>query len=179
MDTKNFALLEMKADESGVFEGKLAVYGNRDEQGDVLEPGSLSKTLREGGGSVPLLWQHDTRNPIGTLELRDTPTALLAKGRLVLSVPAARQAYDLLRAGVVRGMSIGFRVIKENFTGEVRRLKEIRLYEGSLVTFGANPEALVTSVKADEPGPDLEALDAFRNAARDISAFHRSLIDGD
>lgn len=179
MDTKDFSL-ELKAlDETGVFEGRLAVYGNVDEGGDVIEPGAFTKTLKEGGGTVPLLWAHDTREPIGSLTLTDSPTALLARGKLVLSVGKAKEVYDLMRAGVVRGLSIGYRTIKAQMAGDVRRLKELRLFEGSLTPVPMNGEALVTAVKQQEPGPDLEVLDAFRNAARDLNDFHRQMIDGD
>jgi HK97 family phage prohead protease len=178
MDTKDFTL-ELKAldETTGVFEGRLAVYNNVDEGGDVIEPGAFTKTLAEGGGSVPLLWTHDSSQPIGRLELTDTPTALLARGRLVLEVPKAREAHALMKAGVVRGLSIGYKTIKETMSGSVRRLKELRLFEGSLTSLPMNSAALVTAVK-QVPAPDMEALEAFRNAARDIKAFHRRMIDG-
>jgi HK97 family phage prohead protease len=181
METKDFKLELKSVDETGVFEGRLAVYNNVDEQGDVIEPGAFTRTLRDGGGSVVLLWAHQMAEPIGTLTLTDSPTALLARGKLVLSVARAREIYDLMRAGVVKGLSIGFKTIKEIPAGEIRRLKELRLFEGSLTPLPANGLAVVTSVKQQEPdpGPDLEMLDAFKNAARDLSDFHRRMIDGE
>jgi HK97 family phage prohead protease len=180
VDTKDFSLEIKSLDESGIFEGRLAVYNNVDEGGDVIEPGAFTKTLQEGGGTVPLLWAHDTAQPIGTLTLTDSPTALLARGRLVLSVAKAREAYDLMRAGVVRGMSIGYRTIKAQANGEIRRLKELRLFEGSLTPVPMNAQAVVTGLKQHQPNTaDAEALDAFRNAARDLREFNRRLIDGE
>lgn len=178
METKTILALALKSmTETGTFEGKLAVYGNIDEVGDVIDYGAMTKTLNEGGGQLPLCWQHDTSQPIGTLQLTDSPQALLCKGRLVLSVPAARSAYDLVKEGVVKGLSIGYTVMKHTMEASgVRRLKELRLYEGSLVTLAANPLAQITGVKQLQP--DIEALDAFRNAARDIKDFHRRMIDG-
>jgi HK97 family phage prohead protease len=177
METKTFGFQPNSLEESGTFEGKLAVYNTVDAGGDVIEPGAFTKTLREGGGSVPLLWAHDASAPIGTLQLTDTPAALLAKGRLVLSVPKAREAYDLMRAGVVRGLSIGFLTVKAQAAGQIRRLKELRLFEGSLTPLQMNAGAVVTSVKQRDTGPDMEVLDAFRNAARDIREFHRKLVE--
>jgi HK97 family phage prohead protease len=179
MDRKSFRLEVKALDETGTFEGRLAIYNNVDEGGDVIEPGAFRKTLQEGGGTIPLLWNHQTAEPIGTLELADSATALLAKGRLVLSVNRGREVYDLMRAGAVKGLSIGYRVVKEQLTHSVRRLKEIRLYEGSLCVVPMNPEAQVTSVKQQQTGPDIETLDAFRNAARDLKDFYRRTIDGD
>ena len=177
MDTKNFRLDLKALNENGTFEGRLAVYNNVDEGGDVIEPGAFTKTLQEGAGSVPLLWQHDTAQPIGTLSLRDSPQALLCKGVLVMSVPKAREAYDLMKAGAVKGLSIGFKSVKDIAEGSVRHLKELRLFEGSVVTLPMNPEAVITGVK-QQTTPDLETLEAFRNAARDIHDFHRRIIDG-
>ncbi len=178
MDTKNFNFELKTLDESGVFEGRLAVYGNIDELNDVVEPGAFAKTLQEGGDTVPLLWQHDPNQPIGTLELHDTATALLCKGKLVLSVAKAAEAYALLRAKALRGLSIGYRTIKaiSDPSAGIRRLKELRLYEGSLVSIGANPEALVTAVKSQQPD-DMEAITAFRNISRDLREFHRAMIE--
>lgn len=178
MDTKSFALELKTLDETGVFEGRLAVYGNVDEAGDVCEPGCFTKTLREGASSVPLLWEHDASTPLGTLQLTDTPTALLAKGRLVMEVPKAREVLALMKAGAVRGMSIGYRVVKQMMAGEVRRLKELRLFEGSLTPLPLNSQAIVTAVKQQQPAePDLEVLEGFRNCSRGLREFHRALIE--
>ena len=85
-----------------------------------------------------------------------------------------------MREGIIRGLSIGYKSIKETMAGSVRHLREIRLYEGSLVTFGANPEALVTAVKADETAADTdEAIAAFKNAARDTRDFYTRMIEGE
>jgi HK97 family phage prohead protease len=145
MLTKDFQLEIKSVQENGIFEGKLAVYNVVDEGNDLIESGAFSKTLRESGGRVPLLFAHT--EPIGTLQLTDSLAALLARGQLVLSVTKGRESYDLLRAGALRGLSIGYKTIKEQMSGSVRRLKELRLFEGSLTPVPMNGQALVTSVK--------------------------------
>lgn len=178
MDTKNM-LLDIKAlNEDGTFEGSLAVYGNVDDQGDVIANSAFRKTLLDNGDTIPLLWSHDASQPIGTLKLEDGPRALKATGKLVLSVARAREAYDLLKAGAIRGLSIGFRTIKSDMKDGVRHLRELRLFEGSLVAFPANPEALVTAVKAATVDPETsEDLAMFRAAARDLKAFYEKVLD--
>ena len=42
----------------GSFAGSLAVYNNIDLGGDLIEPGAFTKTIKEHGDQVPLLWQH-------------------------------------------------------------------------------------------------------------------------
>lgn len=150
-ETKAFSLEVKSLDEAGTFEGLLSVYDVVDAHNDVVERGAYAKTLQELGGSVPLLWQHDPARPIGTLQLKDGQDGLGVTGRIALddNVPDAKMAYALLKRGVIRGLSIGYKAIKK-VTGDngIRRLKEIKLFEGSLVTVPANRFAVVTDVKA-------------------------------
>ena len=132
----------------GSFEGSLAVYNNVDLGGDLIEPGAFTKTIREHGNEVPMLWQHKSDMPIGMLTLIDGPDALRVKGQLLMELPAARNAYLLIKARIVKGLSIGFDTVKDAVNGATRRLLELRLWEGSIVTFPMNELALITSVKA-------------------------------
>lgn len=132
----------------GSFEGNLAVYNNVDAVGDRIVPGAFSQTLQARGGVVPMLWSHNPDEPIGTLQLTDTPRALHAKGQLILDVGRAREVYSLLKARIVKGLSIGYDVVRDSVENGVRVLKELKLYEGSLCVFPANPEAIVQSVKS-------------------------------
>jgi uncharacterized protein len=141
----------------GVFEGLAAVYSNVDFQGDVIEPGAFSKTIREKG-EVPILWQHDASEPIGLGKLSDSAAGLVITGTLAIESPTARKAYGLLKRGIVRGLSIGFDEVKAKMVNGVRRLSELRLWEVSIVTFGANPQALVTDVKSGDSIAKFRAL---------------------
>lgn len=64
-----------------------------------------------------------------------------------MALPEAQKAYLLLKARIVKGLSIGFEAIKDSVVNGVRHLNEIKLYEGSVVTFPMNDMALITSVK--------------------------------
>jgi HK97 family phage prohead protease len=146
---KQFRDLQVKAiAPDGSFDGILAVYNNVDLGGDSILPGAFTKTIREHGNEVPMLWQHDTQEPIGTLTLTDSPDALLVKGQLLMDLPMAQKAYLLLKAQIIKGLSIGYDTIKKDTEAGVRKLKEIRLWEGSVVTFPMNQLAMVTAIKA-------------------------------
>jgi HK97 family phage prohead protease len=132
----------------GSFEGILAVYNNVDLGGDSILPGAFTKTIQEHGSEVPLLWQHDTHEPIGKLTVTDSPDALLVKGQLLMDLPMAQKAYLLLKSQIIKGLSIGYDTIKKDTEAGVRKLKEIRLWEGSVVTFPMNQLAMVTAIKA-------------------------------
>jgi len=151
MKTKLRMRLEIKEiAPDGTFEGILSPYGNVDAGGDVVEPGAYTKTLQEQGLTRPLLWQHKTDVPIGQLTLEDRTDGLWCKGSLLMALPEAQKAYLLIKAKIVRGLSIGFEAIKEALQNGVRHLKEIKLYEGSVVTFPMNESALITSVKGQQ-----------------------------
>ena len=158
----------------GSFEGLLAVYNNVDLGGDLIEPGAFTKTIKDHGNEIPLLWQHKTDEPIGMLTLTDGPAALSVKGQLLMESPVAKSAYLLMKANIVRGLSIGFDTVKDAMDGAVRHLKEIRLWEGSIVTFPMNPAAMVTTIKQRYHAHEMAVL---ARAAEDKSrapAFHKS-----
>jgi HK97 family phage prohead protease len=138
------------ADEAGVFTGYASIFGNVDQHGDVVVPGAFRKSLSERGNVVPLLWQHDTTEPVGVLELvEDSKGLRVVRGEINLETARGREAYALLRQGAIKGLSIGYQVVQDGWQGKVRQLKELKLLEVSLVTFPANELAGVTAIKND------------------------------
>lgn len=142
----DFELKELSSE--GIFEGILASYNSIDQGGDTIEPGAFTKTLQERGSKVPLLWQHKTDMPIGDLHLVDTPTHLRAQGKFQLADPLAQKAYLYAKSGTVKGLSIGYEAIKAEPRGTLRVLKEVKLYEGSLVTLPMDENAVLLSIKS-------------------------------
>lgn len=137
---------------SGEFEGLLSPYGNVDGGNDVVEKGAYTKTLKEKGNRRPLLWQHKSDVPIGELMLEDRSDGLWCKGRLLMDSPNAQEAYRFIKQGIVKGLSVGFEMVKRSFKDNIRHLEELKLYEGSIVTFPMNESALIASVKAGAEG---------------------------
>jgi HK97 family phage prohead protease len=126
-------------DAEGLFEGVLSTYGNIDQVGDVCERGCFDRDLALNGARRPLLWQHDSTQPIGSFEAYGDEVALRVKGRMNLETAKGREAYALLKAGDIDGLSIGYIVVEYTYDNDgVRHLLEVRLLEGSLVTFPAN-----------------------------------------
>ena len=164
MKTKLLAMRVKDVSEAGTFTGYGSTFGNVDSYGDVVMPGAFVKSLSHHAneGSMPLmLWQHDPDNPIGVWEsLEEDAKGLKCSGRLLLEVTKAREAYAYLKAGAIRGLSIGYHVVKADPDGNVLRLKEIDLLEISVVSFAANRRATVTGVKS-------ERMDEFARRLRD------------
>lgn len=155
---KSVALdLKREPDNDGMFEGYASVFGVVDQGMDVVERGAFMRTI--GQRKVKMLWQHDQSQPIGVWDkIEEDERGLYVRGRLLKEVEKGREAMALLRAGAIDSMSIGYRTVDEALEGDgmVRRLKEIDLYEISLVTFPMLPDAKVTAVKSIETERDFE-----------------------
>lgn len=155
-------------------EGYAAVFNNVDAGGDIIHPGAFRKTLSERGHLLKFLWQHDTKEPLGKIvEAREDQRGLFIKA-VVSDTARGRDALALLRDNAIEGLSIGYDPVKGGTDyatvtgGTVRNLRELKLYECSLVTFQMNPEAAVTALKTETAVPEPEPEE--QKAGRTISA---------
>jgi len=172
-ERKSYKLEIKEVTDEGEFVGYASVFGIVDLQGDVVDKGAFAQTLRHKNGRVPLLADHDPRARVGVAYLEEDNKGLLARGVLNLEKQSARELLaDIrhsLKHGVPLGLSIGFDTIKEQWVGGVRHLKEIRLWEVSVVTFPANEEARIVESKAVVPFQDLPLADLDRPWDRDAA----------
>lgn len=151
MNHLSHALCLKSCEADGTFSGYASVFNNIDHQHDAVAKGAFSKSLyhwQQQGKMPKMLWQHDPKAPIGQwLDIREDQYGLFVKGQLLLDVRQGREAYALLKAGILDGLSIGFNVVKAVRKADSRLLQEVDLHEISLVTFAANPKAKVTAYK--------------------------------
>lgn len=142
---------EMKLNEKKrTIEGYASTFGNRDLVGDVVEAGAFRKTINERANQIKLLWQH--YEPLGKpLRMSEDSKGLHVEA-YISKTTLGNDALELVRDGVIDRMSIGYDVVKDEYKSDTntRHLKELKLYEFSLVTFPANEEAAVTGVKQME-----------------------------
>lgn len=161
-------------DEEGVFSGYLAVYGNVDSYGDRIRPGAFKASLKDSASKkrkFPILWQHDWNEPIGVFdELAEDEGGLYVKrGRLLhRDIPRASQARALMLADAITGMSIGFEVVSEKAHKDgYNELIQLKLWEGSIVTFPANDDARIDTVKSALADGTLPTIPEFEGILRD------------
>jgi HK97 family phage prohead protease len=139
--------------ETGVFRGIASFFGGVVDAfiPSVIHQGAFVKTLRERRDNVKLLLQHDIFTPIGKpLKLNESDRGLELEGR-ISDTTDGRDTITLMRDGVLDALSIGFDPVKFDFEElpdgtMIRNLREIRLFEISIVTFGADPNARITEV---------------------------------
>jgi HK97 family phage prohead protease len=139
----------------GTVDGYASVFGLLDRGGDIVEAGAFKSSLadwRRKKAMPPMLWQHDPSMPIGVwADMVEDDKGLKVSGPLVMEVPQAAMARALIKAGAVKGLSIGYMAkdaVIDRQTG-ARLLKKVDLWEVSLVTFPMLPEAQVSGVKSD------------------------------
>lgn len=142
-----FLETKIVADDAGAVAGLAWKFGQPDRVGDVIEKGAFA------GAAVPLpmLFGHDMGDPIGTWDAAtEKADGLHVAGRmLVADVARAREVHALVKAGAVRGISIGFVTRKAAARpGGGRTIKALELVEVSLVTVPMHPGARVTSAKS-------------------------------
>lgn len=140
-----------------MFEGYGSVYGVIDAYGDIVERGAFADSLRkshESGVMPAMLWQHNAASPIGVWkEMHEDEYGLHVVGELA-DTTLGNEAYTLMKMGALSGLSIGYSVVREEYDRQrdARLLKQINLWEVSPVTFPANGDARVESVKTTDSG---------------------------
>ena len=143
-------------EEEGIFSGYAAVFENIDSGGDVIEPGAFTKTLAEGWERVKILALHnDGCLPIGRpLELKEDANGLFISAR-ISDTTLGRDVKVLLRDNVLNELSIGYDpIIFEYDENGLRHLREVKLWEVSVVTWAMNQEAVITGYKSAAGNPD-------------------------
>lgn len=168
--------LKIKAvNDAGEFEGYGSVFGVKDTFEDLVVPGAFSVSLaawREKGLLPALLWQHRTDEPIGIYtEMKEDEVGLFVKGRLLIDDdPLAKRAHAHMKAGSLTGLSIGYRLVDWEYdrAKEAFLLKEIDLWEISLVTFPANDEARISDVKSALARGETPSAKSIERVLRDV-----------
>jgi len=158
-----YSVLTIKSldEDRRIIEG-IATTPTPDRVGDVIVPEGMEFKL-----PLPLLYQHNSSKPIGQV-LAAHVDASGIKVTARLAPPGTTvwidEAWALIKAGLVRGLSVGFRSLEETFDKTLNGFKFIRseLMELSAVTIPANAEATIISVKSAD-----SALAAIGRKGRD------------
>lgn len=135
------------------FSGYASIFNVVDNQNDIILPGAFKKSISEAK-KIILLWQHDHGQPIGKItNLVEDQNGLQIQGELILEISKANDVYQMLKHGVLDSFSIGYTPLKFSYKNyydheqsEVRIIKELKLWEISLVTFPANAFAKIGNI---------------------------------
>lgn len=167
MLTKQAAIQLKVGPDDGLSEGQFtayaAVFDNIDSYGDVVVKGAFESDLQrwaDSGNPIPLLFGHNMSDPdfnLGSvLDAKEDDTGLLVTAELDLENPKARQVYRMLKGRRINQMSFAYDVIDgsqatrktgDDESESFYELRELKLYEVSIVTVGANQETEILAVK--------------------------------
>lgn len=189
MDVKTFPLKVKAGPDDGLGEGQFigyaSVFGNLDSYGDIVQPGAFAATLAEWeskGDPIPVLWGHDMFDPFSNigavLSAEEDDNGLKVTAQLDLESPKAMQVYRLLKGRRVSQMSFAYDVIDAEKQGDGNHLRELKLYEVSVVPIGANQETEILAVKARQLADGVKVgrvlaarhIDSLRSAQEAIGA---------
>ncbi len=157
MLTRAYSLLTIKSVDTDhrIITG-IATSASTDRQGDIVEVDGAEFQL-----PIPLLWQHDARQPIGEVfAARATKAGIEIKARIAkIEEPGTLkdrldEAWQALKYGLVKGLSIGFKSLEDvdiKGTTGVRFVKWLWL-ELSAVTIPANQDASIHTIKQFDIG---------------------------
>lgn len=132
-----------------VVTGYLSKFGNKDFDGDIIEKGAFAKSVAERRDQIFFLNQHNWKQPHGKFSvLKEDSNGLYFESEPLIDTSYSSDAIKLYAAGIIKEHSIGFQTIKDEMKGADRIIKEVKLYEGSNVTLGANSQTPFTGFKS-------------------------------
>ena len=160
----------------GIVTGYFSIFGNKDSDGDIVLPGAYRKTLKENGPNsekprILHLYMHDPYKPLAKPHvLKEDKTGLYFESK-ISDTALGKDVLQLYLDKVLTEHSIGYQIVKREVDEkeETQKLIELKLWEGSTVSWGANMDALVSTVKTE--GKDshsweilIKKLDALQSA---------------
>lgn len=146
-----YTTLELRAEGDGnTFVGYAALFDSPSEPMPFVEyvrAGAFTKTLNDGA-DVRLLIDHEgvplARTKSGTLMLEEDDRGLRVEASLDPMNPDAQRVMSAMRRGDLSQMSFAFRTVKDSFSadGMVRELREVQLFDVSVVTYPAYEDTI-------------------------------------
>ena len=127
--------------------GYASLFGQADMSGDIVQRGAFAASLLSLSGRLPMLFGHETAEPIGVWDrLFEDRTGLFVSGRLIGGNPRADRTARLIQEGALSGLSIGYRARRAARNGHGRVLQELDLWEVSVVAFPMLRSARITQI---------------------------------
>lgn len=118
---------------------------------DIMEKGAFTKTLAERKDKVKICLNHNIYNLVGKLvEAKEDDYGLFCEIKVS---DAEAELKTKIREKIYTDFSFGFQIVKADFEEKqdgtyYRHVREVKLYEISIVTFPRHEGAVITDVKS-------------------------------
>ena len=146
-------ILEKNGEEIFTFEG-YASTSELDRTNDIVAKGAFKNTIErhksQNNRPIRMKYQHSMMDLIGGFPIEfveETDRGLKVIGEICLGVQRGREAMSLIKAGFLNNLSIGFNVVDFIMDGKSRIIKELELWEVSVVDEPMNPGSEIVSFK--------------------------------
>lgn len=183
--------------DSRIVKGYFASFNNVDSDGDMIMKGAFTKSIQEHGvdstsnRKISHLAFHDVTRPVGVLKVLNEDSKGLYFESELGTHDDGENALRMYKDGIIREHSIGFNYIQDKTTfievdktktdnelvksiGGYWSITEVKLWEGSFVTFGANSETPNLSALKSQDDVN-ECLDQLKQR---METFIKALKDG-
>lgn len=138
--------------------GYAIVWGSKNDYNEIVLKGACANSINARGvdstgkNKIVLLNQHRQSEPIGKITvLKEDDYGLYFEAEIIEGTRAADEALAQIRQGVLKQLSYGFNYIWDQVeydaTNDAYILKEIKLFELSVVTFSSDENAQLRSFK--------------------------------
>ena len=138
-----------------------------DAYGDVVAKGAFTQTIKDwaaSGNTLPILYAHNAADPYmnvaAAVGLSEDDHGLLVHGKFD-DAPTAEQVYHLVKERRLSQLSFAYDTLDSGPVdlaggGTANELRQVRLYEVSLVPVGANQDTAGarSQERTPEPGAD-------------------------
>lgn len=151
-----------------IIEGYYSIFDFKDSDGDVMLKGCYEKTLKENGPSgknrIMHLYQHDPLQVLGKpMTLMEDEKGLYFR-TMISDTELGNDVLKLYRDGILTEHSVGINFIQREYDSQddAYLVKEVKMWEGSTVTWGANEMAIGGMVK----GSQKDQVDKYKELSK-------------
>ena len=151
---KSYEFSDLTVDsESRTISGYASVFNVVDSDGDLITQGAFAKSLNENGVDsvkprILHLYQHNPVQLLGRPSVLREDSKGLYFETTIAKTALGDEVLELYRNGTIKEHSIGFQTVKSSNKGSYNEISEVKLYEFSSVTWGANEHAQFTGFKS-------------------------------
>jgi HK97 family phage prohead protease len=129
-----------------------------------------------GRNRIMHLLQHNPLMPLAKpMELMEDAKGLRFTSKIT-ETSYGKDVIKLYAEGVFNEHSVGFEIIKADNKAGYREIREIKLWEGSTVTWGANPNTPIESMKSWDKPKSEEMIAKFCGILRNGNLTDESMI---
>lgn len=157
----------------GIVSGYFSAFGMVDSDGDIMMPGAFKRSIADWGpngkGRIKHLLNHDPSKPLGKIMELDEDEYGLRYVSKVGTHSLGKDFVKMVESGLIAEHSIGFKILREQKSGDANQIHEVMLFEGSSLTaWGANENTPMIGMKNMGTIADIQAqIKSFEKFIRD------------